>query len=135
MFAVETDKLYIPERIDKYAMNTNTHKEEPVQKWLVRCSEGHEFYIDYIPDIVNEITGDFECIECIIGHRESEVKLISEQCVDGECLSCPDEHDMLCTCSCHTDPEYMLKRLEELENETEPNKYSQSQEDDEFYFW
>ena len=46
-------------------MKTDTQRKKPKEVWLVRCSQGHEFYTDYLPEIVNKETGDFECSKCV----------------------------------------------------------------------
>lgn len=89
--------------------------KESEEKWLVRCSQGHEFFTDYLPEIVSEKTGDFECPKCVAERKTSYVSLISEQCATYHCMKCLDDDLLLCSCYCHDDSEHALELLKKLE--------------------
>ena len=89
------------------------------EAWLVKCSQGHEFFTDYLPEIVNEITGDYECPKCLAIGKLSSVKLRSEYCDTENHLKCQDDDLLECSCFCHDDSEYVLQMIAELEKDVE----------------
>ncbi len=100
-------------------MVNNPIEKKPKEVWLVRCSQGHEFYTDYLPEIVNKETGDFECSKCVAEKKTSYISLISEPCATGNCLACPDNDLLECSCFCHEDQDYILQLIAELEKDVE----------------
>ena len=93
----------------------STNKKELKEVWLIKCSQGHEFTTDYIPEIINETTGEYECYKCLAEQKISSLTIRSEECVKGNCLSCPDTGFMECSCPCHGDFEFVLQILAEFE--------------------
>ena len=96
-------------------MRKTTQKTRKVEAWLVRCSQGHEFFTDYLPEIVNEITGDYECPECLAIGETTPVNLTCSHCVEGKHLVCPEADLLECSCKCNEDPEFILQLIAELE--------------------
>ena len=103
-------------------MKSNAEKEIK-EIWSVRCSQGHEFFTDYLPEIVNETTGEYECTKCLKEQKTSCITLTSEECLKGRCLSCPDNGFMECSCACHDDFEYVLQLTAQFERELMRNEY------------
>lgn len=87
-------------------------------KAIIRCSRGHEFSVDNLLVTLEEIGSiEFECNECYTQGKESEIRLLSEQCAKNNCHACPDDGFMLCDCFCHDDAEYFLRQLINVEQE------------------
>lgn len=100
-------------------MVRKTIQKGPKKSWLVRCSQGHEFFANYLSEIVDEAIGDYVCHKCLANGKIVFVNLISLQCADGKHLLCPEDDLLECCCRCHEDPEYMLDFISELERNVE----------------
>lgn len=94
-------------------MNFTDDERYPTIKFkaTIRCSQGHEFSVDNLFDVLEEIIEGFACNECFIQGKERDITILSEQSAKHNCLACPDGGLMLCDCFCHKDPQDFLELL------------------------